>query len=162
MQELIEKDRITAVLNLYAQACDRRDWALFRTLFMPDIHADYGGFQFTGCEEVIAIIRNNLGGCGPTQHILCNYQINVDGDKATAVTQLRASHAGGQGKEGLFFEVWGEYRDQLCVLDGQWRIAKRQMVIFHEIGTRDVLAPEAESEQTSIDASVTQGQTEKV
>lgn len=144
MQELIDKDHITTVLNLYAQACDRRDWALFRDIFTLDVHADYGGFEFTGCEEVIAIIRNSLGGCGPTQHLLCNYLIDVEGDCATASTQMRCSHVGGKGRENLFFEVWGEYRDELRRLGGQWRIARRQMIIYHEIGTREVLAPEPE------------------
>lgn len=143
MQNLIDKDNITRVLNLYAQACDRRDWDLFNTVFTPDVSANYGGFQFHGCDEVIAVIRNNIGGCGPTQHILCNYFIDVDGDQATSCCQVRASHVGGKGREGLFFEVWGEYRDSLVKQAGMWRIARREMVIFHEIGTRDVLAAEA-------------------
>ncbi len=147
MQDLIEKDQIITVLNLYAQACDRRDWALFRTLFTADIDANYGGFEFQGCEEVISVIRSNLGGCGPTQHMLGNYLIDVKGDKATSRCQVRASHAGGQGREGAFFEVWGEYSDTLKKQEGCWRIAKRAMIIYHEIGTRDVLAPEAEQGQ---------------
>lgn len=147
MQDLIEKDSIITVLNLYAQACDRRDWALFRTLFTVDVYANYGGFEFQGCDEVISVIRSNLGGCGPTQHMLCNYIVDVNGVKATARCQVRASHAGGKGREGIFFEVWGEYRDTLQKQDGGWRIAKREMIIYHEIGTRDVLAPELESGQ---------------
>lgn len=150
MQELIDKDQITTVLNLYAQACDRRDWPLFKNIFTPDVYANYGGFEFQGCDEVIAVIRSNLGGCGPTQHVLSNYLIDVNGNKASACCLLRASHAGGKGREGLFFEVWGEYRDSLKKQDGQWRIARREMVIYHEIGTRDVLAPEPELELASM------------
>lgn len=144
METLIDKDKIITVLNLYAEACDRRNWILFRQLFTPDVAANYGGFEFQGCDEVIAVIRNNLGGCGPTQHILCNYIIDINSDKASARCQVRASHAGGKGREADFFEVWGEYRDSLVKQDGHWRIAKREMIIYHEIGSRDVLAPEPE------------------
>lgn len=143
MQEIIEKDRIISVISLYAYACDSRNWALFRQIFTADVHANYGGFQFQGCDEVVAVIRSNLGGCGPTQHMLFNFRIELHGDSASACCQLRSSHIGGKGREGLFFEVWGEYRDMLRKQDGEWRIARREMIISHETGTREVLAAEA-------------------
>lgn len=142
MEELVEKDQIIQVLNRYAQACDQRQWALLNDVFMPNVLAQYGGFEFNGCAEIVSIIRNSLGGCGPSQHQLSNYMIEVKGDKATSCCLVRASHAGGEGKEGLLYEVWGEYKDTLVKHQGQWRISKRQMVIIHEIGTRNVLAPE--------------------
>ena len=143
MKNFIEKENIQAVLIKYAEACDRRDWTLYDEVFHADVAVDYGGkFKFAGREALVAMIKNLLGGCGPTQHLLGNFKINVADDHATCSCYVRAAHSGAGGKKDLFYEVWAEYRDELVKVGEQWQITKREMIIYKEIGSRDVLGPE--------------------
>lgn len=133
---------IEAVLVRYALACDTRDWSLFDTVFSPAVEANYGGeYRLQGREAVVGMIRHLLGGCGPTQHLLGNFRITVDGDTARCACYVRAAHAGKGSRSALLYEVWAEYRDTLARVDGDWRITARQMVVSHETGTREVLQP---------------------
>ncbi len=137
-------EKIIRVLNNYAQGCDRRDWSLFEQVFVADVQARYGGYLLDSRDKVIGIIKNSLGGCGPTQHMLSNYYVYLDdsGDIAITSCYVRAAHMGIGEHEGVFYEVWGEYKDKLQCFDGEWRIIERKMVIYQEIGPRDVLKAE--------------------
>ena len=140
---LIAKDQIITILNSYAQMCDRRDWALGDLVFAADVQGNYGGaYKIKSRDKLVALIKSMLGGCGPTQHQLGNYFIEVQGDTASSRCYVRAAHVGkGELKDSLY-EVWGEYKDKLMLIDGAWKITYRELWIYHEIGTRDVLKPE--------------------
>lgn len=139
---IADRMEVTDVLNRYATACDTRDWALFDRIFMPDIEANYGGPNvFNNRGAVVEMIRSMLGGCGPTQHMLSNYRITIDGDAADTVCSVRAFHAGIDEAKGKTFEVWGEYRDRLVRTGEGWRIARRTMAVTWVHGSFDVLRP---------------------
>ena len=139
---LIDRMAVTDVLNRYATACDTRNWALLDEVFTPDVEADYGGANvFHDRKAVVEMIRSMLGGCGPTQHLLGNYRITIDGDMAGSVCSVRAFHAGVGEAKGKTFEVWGEYRDRLVRTSSGWRIASRQMAVIWVEGSFDVLRP---------------------
>ncbi len=138
----MEREHIIDVLNRYADACDSRDWPLFERVFAPDATADYGDFQLASRDAIVASIRNHLGGCGPSQHLLGNYEVAIAGDHATATCRVRAFHAGAGARRDSYYEVFGEYRDRLVRMRDGWRIAHRQMRVAIERGTREVLGPE--------------------
>jgi 3-phenylpropionate/cinnamic acid dioxygenase small subunit len=140
---LLDYEQIRQVLNNYARACDQRDWRLFDQVFIEDVEFNYGGeYSAKGRDKLVKLIRNSLGGCGPTQHLLGNFSIVVDGDKATCSCYVRAFHVGLGAKKNQQYEVWGEYKDVLQKTDGAWKICNRKMLITYELGSRDVLAPE--------------------
>jgi hypothetical protein len=142
IQDLLYKQAIESVLILYAQACDTRDWSLLDQVFHPEIAVNYGGeFKLDGRSQVVAMIQSMLGGCGPTQHLLGNFTINVDGNQAQCHCYVRAAHAGAEDKSELFYEVWAEYKDHLILRNGRWQIDQREMVVHKEIGTREILSP---------------------
>ena len=139
---LIEQMEIIEVLNRYATACDSRDWGLFDQVFTPDVETDYGGTnRFSSRNATVDMIQGFLGGCGPTQHLLGNYRITIEGDKADSVCYVRAFHAGIGKAEGKTFEVWAEYQDRLVRTTDGWRIARRTMVNIWAEGSIDVLQP---------------------
>ena len=143
LKTLIDKMEVIDVLVRYATACDTRDWGLYDRVFMPDVQADYGGPNgFNNRKATVAMIRSMLGGCGPSQHLLGNYRITIDGDTAESVCYVRVFHAGIGPAEGKTFEVWGEYRDRLVRTAEGWRIARRTMVANWTQGSFDVLRPE--------------------
>lgn len=143
LEHLLEERAIEAVLNAYAQACDTRDWDLLGTVFSEDASVNYGDeFKLTGSAPIIDMVKSMLGGCGPTQHLLGNFQISVSETSATCSCYVRAAHAGMGNTRGQYYEVWAQYRDALQKRDGQWKIVQRKMVVHQEVGSRSVLGPE--------------------
>ena len=131
---------IVAVQNRYAEACDQRNWALFDEVFTDDVETEYAAPPVTGRAERVASIRSHLGGCGTTQHLLGNYNVEVDGDHAQASCYVRAFHLGADRPE-LHYEMFGRYHDRLVRTADGWRISYRRLEVVFELGTRAVLAP---------------------
>jgi 3-phenylpropionate/cinnamic acid dioxygenase small subunit len=133
---------IEDTLIRYALACDTRDWLMLDDVFIPEMAAIYGGeYRLAGRDKIVGMIKSLLGGCGPTQHLLGNFRIVIDGDTAQCACYVRAAHAGRGDTASLTYEVWAEYRDHLVRTPAGWRISERRMVVFNETGTRDVLGP---------------------
>ena len=133
---------IQATLNAYARACDARDWPALQQVFTTDVSVDYGGvYRLEGRDAVVDMIRSMLGGCGPTQHLLGNYDIAVHEDSACSCVYVRAVHAGLGDEADTLYEVWAEYRDALRRTDEGWRIFERSMVVHKEVGDRGILKP---------------------
>lgn len=140
MNDLQDIHDIGQTLIRYTLACDQRDWPLLDSVFLPDVIANYGGeYRLQGRDKLQRMIRNFLDHCGPTQHLLGNGRVTVDGDSATSACYVRAAHAGLGEKKSLVYEVWGEYCDELVRTGEGWRIRERKMKIFHETGPRDML-----------------------
>jgi hypothetical protein len=88
------------------------------------------------------MIRSMLGGCGPSQHLMGNFRISINGDLANCACYVQAAHAGRNENEEKTYEVWAEYRDKLERKESGWKIVERYMHIIKELGARDVLGPE--------------------
>ena len=139
-----EADRhaVIDVLNRYAEALDHRDWALLDDVFLADATADYGAGALTGREAIVRSIAGLLGGCGPSQHLLGNYQVAVDGDRARSTCRIRVFHQGAGTNASLEpFECFGEYRDDMRRGTSGWRIVHREMVTTIARGDPGVLGP---------------------
>jgi hypothetical protein len=70
------------VLDRYAEARDTRRWALLSEVFVPELEFDFGEWTASSREQAVAMIRTYLDDCGPTQHLLSNYRIDINGDAA--------------------------------------------------------------------------------
>jgi len=133
---------IIDTVNRYATALDTRVWDLLDEVFAEDVVADYGGGRpLFGRDAVRGMIEGMLGASGPSQHLLGNHRVEIDGDEARCTCQVRAFSAGTGRTAGQSYEVLAEYRDRLVRTPEGWRIAHREMAIHHEIGKRDVLRP---------------------
>ncbi len=120
-----------------AATFDRRDWTALDDVFSPDAVA-YGA---EGRPAVIATVRSYLGGCGPSQHLLGNHQVLVDGDAARSVCKARVLHVGAGDKANLTYECFGNYWDDLVRTGAGWRIAKRHFEVTISLGDISVLQP---------------------
>lgn len=126
---------IKSVLFRYAAALDERDWPALSDVFAPEAIADYQGIGiFDGRAAVTGIVTDFLGKCGPTQHIIANVRIDLDGSKARSRCYLQATHAGKGSYEGQTMTVWGEYSDRLELRPEGWRIVHRTLVVQHVVG----------------------------
>jgi hypothetical protein len=130
---------ISEVISTYARALDLRDWALARAQFTDAAEAYEAALP--GPEAIVAFNRSRLDGCGPTMHFLGHQSIGVDGDRAHAVTQVRAFHVGKGAKQGATYEVMGEYHDELARTARGWLIARRRFDRRLVLGDPGVLNP---------------------
>jgi hypothetical protein len=139
----LAEDRFAIIetVDRYALALDARDWALLDRVFTPDATGDFGQFQCADREAIRQMIRSNLGGCGPTQHLLGVYRIEISGHEATSVCAIRAHHLGRGEQARVEYECFGEYRDRLVRTRDGWRIRHRAMHLTHETGDRSILKP---------------------
>jgi len=141
---LLDRSAIQSVLHGYARACDERQWHAFEELFCANVSVNYGGeFRLQGRAAVVAMIQSMLGGCGPTQHLLGNIDISLQGDQAQSRCYVRAAHSGLGAEGDQLYEVWAEYHDALVRLPAGWRIQRRSMVVHKEVGSRAILKPAA-------------------
>jgi len=135
IETLLERAAIQSVLDLYATALDNRDWAALDNVFTADASTHYEGMgHFQGRDASVRFISGVLNQCGPTQHLLGNYRVEIDGDTATAKCYLAAIHAGIGDYAGQTQTVWGEYRDRLVKTPAGWRIAHRELAGIHGEG----------------------------
>jgi hypothetical protein len=137
--QLADQLAIVDVVNRYATALDTHDWDLLDQVFSSDVIGDFSDHQLLGREAVKDMIRGMLGGCGPSQHLLANHRVELDGDLATCICSVRASAAGRGDDAQRTYELWGEYHDQLRRLPEGWRIVERSMRVSFEQGARDLL-----------------------
>ncbi|WP_018178313.1 nuclear transport factor 2 family protein [Jongsikchunia kroppenstedtii] len=110
---------------LIARAMDDRDWAAIDPLVDADMTADLGTGPVTSRADMVAIIRSYLDDCGPTQHLVANVLIDVDGDTATSRAYVSDMHLGTGELEGQFFRTLGDYHDDWRRTPDGWRMTRR-------------------------------------
>ena len=151
LEQLLLERALHQVLIGYARLCDGRNWQAIAAVFSDNASACYGERTLPARAAILALLRNHLGGCGPTQHLLANLVVDVDtpeddsaeGDAllVSSRTAVRASHRGAGEKAAQTYECMGYYHDRWTHTPAGWRIAHRKMVVGFEFGSRSVLAP---------------------
>jgi 3-phenylpropionate/cinnamic acid dioxygenase small subunit len=136
-----DRTEIIALLDRYAEALDQRRWALLDEVFSSDVEFDFGEWRVNALTDAVATIRSYLDGCGPTQHLLGNYRVQIDGDQAQSQVYVRAFHRGLGEAADKTYEMGGEYDDLLRRTPSGWRSVKRTARVLFETGTREVLGP---------------------
>ncbi|MGW0176771.1 nuclear transport factor 2 family protein [Rhodococcus sp. NPDC003322] len=136
---------VTIVANRYAYALDDRNWPLLDEFFAGDAVAHYGDRSdppIVGRAAIVRLIRSNLDGCGPTQHLMGNLCVTIDGDTAQTVCKARVCHFGAGERAGLVpYECFGVYRLDFRRTTAGWRVSELVLEVHHEIGDRTVLGP---------------------
>ena len=120
-----------------AAAFDRRDWTALDDVFT----ADAVGYDQEGRQAVVDFVRSFLGGCGPSQHLLGNHQVTIDGDRAQSVCKARVMHIGAGEWSHLTYECFGNYWDDMVRTESGWRIAARRFEVTITLGDPSVLRP---------------------
>ncbi|BDI06199.1 nuclear transport factor 2 family protein [Sphaerotilus microaerophilus] len=137
---LIERE-LQQVLTAYARMCDERNWAAIDSVFSEDASAEYGGWPLPDRAAILRMLTRNLGGCGPTQHLLGNLTVDHGTDGPRSRISVRAAHRGAAELADQTYECLGEYLDHWVATPQGWRIRHRRMVITLEIGSRRLLRP---------------------
>jgi len=129
---------IAAALGRLTWLLDHRDWDHMGEVMAPDVEA-YGA---RGLDTVLTtVIRPLLGGCGPSQHLLGNHQIAVDGDRARSMVYARVHHRGAEPDSERWWECMGEYHDEWRRTPDGWRMTRRVFEVTITHGDDSVLQP---------------------
>ena len=118
-EQLADRQAIVAVIDRYATSLDAKDYARFRTCFSDDAVVHYG--EALGPDEAAAYAEGVLSQYAHTQHLLGNYEITLDGDRAAARTYVQASHV---SAEGTIWVLGGTYIDRFERREGEWKIVE--------------------------------------
>ncbi len=139
LDNLIAEREIYKALVRRARAMDARDWQALDDITTEDLTADLGVGPLSGRAAVVAHIRSFLDDCGPTQHLLGNVLIDIQGDRANSQAYVSDMHVGSGDKSDLNFCTLGDYQDKWKKIDGVWRMSHRTKLMSGYIGTLDAL-----------------------
>jgi hypothetical protein len=140
LQTLLDERAITRQLARFARAMDERDWDTVAGILLPDATSDVGTGPLHDTAALIAVMRSFLDACGPTQHLIGNVLIEVDGNTATSRAYVSDLHLGTGEYADLTFSTLGDYQDGWEKHDGAWRMAHRLKVNRATVGSMKVFA----------------------
>lgn len=138
---LLAEREIARGLAAFARAMDERNWAALDDVLTGDATGDLGTGPLAGRAAIVGLMRSFLDACGPTQHLLGNLVVEVDGDTASSRCYVCDMHLGAGDKSHLTLRGLGEYHDRWRRIDGRWRMVHRAKLNRAAVGTFDVLGP---------------------
>lgn len=122
LERLETGEAARAALYRYAEGADTRDWALLGSAFADDAVLEMPGTQVRGRDAIVSTLRDMLPDPFMTRHLLVNPQVSVDGPgRATVQATVYYLHEG----SGYEATGWGDYRDEVSVVDGVGVITRK-------------------------------------
>jgi hypothetical protein len=141
LQRLCDERDVQRALTLFARAMDDRDWTAMADILAVDAEGDFGTGRLYGSAAIIELIRGYLDNCGPTQHLLGNVVIDVDGDKAVTRAYVRDVHLRSDADPSARFYTLGDYKDTwLRQADGTWCLTERVKANRAHVGPLDIFS----------------------
>lgn len=141
MSDADDRSAIIAALDRYAECLDQRDWSGLADVFTEDVDFDFQVWTASDLATATGHIRSFLDGCGPSQHLLGNYRIELAEDRASSRCYGRVMHFGKGAHEGKTFESWMDYADEWVRTAAGWRSCKRVARSPMQLGDPSLLGP---------------------
>ncbi len=124
----------------YATGVDRRDWALYRSLFTDTVTIDFSSFDLNispgvvRADDWVAGLIPLFSGLSATQHSMSNPLATVDGDTATISMYVQAHHVYDPHDPASWYTVAGYYDDSLVRLDDRWLLTGVRLTVVWRAG----------------------------
>ena len=135
VQYLLDREAITECQYRYARGCDLQDAALLASAFDETISVDYPtGTKLDdvpGPGMAQGIVGNFIENKITTQHYMNMYEIKVDGDTATGLVYLRATH---KKPDVDFWILGGYYENSYVRTENGWKIKTVKLTTVYEEG----------------------------
>ncbi len=147
LNQLLAEREIYRTLVAIARAMDERNWQAIDALTIGSMSCDLGLGPQQGRDAFIHTMRSFLDECGPTQHLLGNVLIDVDGETASSKAYVSDMHVGADEKSQMTFRTLGDYHDQWRCVDGRWLLTHRTKLNSAHLGSFEVLGPGPDGEK---------------
>ncbi|OBA68972.1 DUF4440 domain-containing protein [Mycobacterium sp. 1554424.7] len=139
LQLLFDERDIQRTLTRFARAMDDRDWTTMAEILADDAEGDLGTGRLRGSAAIIELIRGFLDNCGPTQHLLANVVVDVDGDTAISRAYVHDVHLSLDADPSIRFYTLGDYTDTWeRRSDGSWELKVRIKANRAHVGSLDI------------------------
>jgi hypothetical protein len=121
---------IQDVLYRYASTIDRRDLIGLRTTVDDEFRGKYGdGDWVEGGDQIVSWIDAMTSGTVWQHHLLSVYHVDIDGDRATALT-YHTSHQTTPDAPNTPKVIIARYHDELVRRPTGWKISSKVMEIL--------------------------------
>jgi hypothetical protein len=130
-----DKLAVAETVYRYAREVDRRDWALFRSLFADTVAIDFSSFdpglrpRVLRADDWVAGLVPLFTGLAATQHSMTNPLAEVDGDAATITMSVQAHHVYDPEDPASWYTVGGYYDDELARVDSRWLLTGVRLTV---------------------------------
>ena len=127
LQEISDRLELQDLVVRYSTSVDRKDWALYESIFTPDAVIDYtavGGVR-GGPHEVAQWLAKTMPTFPAYQHLVSNVELSIDGDTATGRAMLfnPMGCRTGDGVQVAWIGLW--YNDKFRRTPDGWRFSER-------------------------------------
>ncbi len=124
LQSVRDELDIQRVITDYAYACDNGDWGLLKSVFTDDAHLDFSSTDGPAGsrDEVVAWLEQSLSQVVGIQHVVSNFQINLDRDRATVRAMFYTS-VRLQGLDQMLM-TGGYYDEEFVRTADGWKIQR--------------------------------------
>ena len=134
IQELLDLRAVEQLMIRYADRIDANDPEGAAACFAEDGVGKYWG-EYRGRKEIAARLSGILDLFAATSHHLSNVSIQIDGDRATAMSYVYAFHRMAGTNDPMHY--WGRWVDRLVRTDEGWLFAEREVVGIGSIEPKD-------------------------
>jgi SnoaL-like domain len=140
-----DKLAVTETVYRYAIGVDRRDWALYRSLFADMVTIDFSSYgpdllprQMRADEWVRGLVPL-FTGLAATQHSMTNPLATIDGDAAAITMYVRAHHVFNPTDAASWYTVGGYYENTLARFDGRWLLTGVRLTVTWRAGDARIM-----------------------
>ena len=149
LRGLLDRAAISDVVHAYATGLDRRDWALYRSIFTDSIEMEFSSVGLRSgtyqADEWVRSAQTLFAGFSATQHTSSNHVHELRGDAATCVSNMQAEHfvarEPGDGLDGPDADRWtigGFYRNELVRRSDGWKLKRVALLVTWSRGNPEV------------------------
>lgn len=129
LQLHLDEAALRRTAEIYAQGADRRDAALWRSVMTDHCILEGPGFRSSGLTEVLKTIDLLASMFERTRHLVHNQVVAVTGDVASGETYSTADHLLVEGGREMILTWNIRYQDDWRREAGQWRFARRRLIV---------------------------------
>jgi ketosteroid isomerase-like protein len=130
---MTDRDEVSNLLNRYCLLVDDADVEAWTDLFAED--AEFKVLDKTMSRSEMVRFMQETQSFDSGKHINLNSVIEVDGDRATAITDYLYVHKDAGGDYSFATDPgphFGRYHDVLAKVAGTWRFAVREVRVYDE------------------------------
>jgi ketosteroid isomerase-like protein len=128
LRELLDKQALYELVATYCRACDRRDFALVRSLYHDDAIDDHGSMFRGGPDAYVAWLPQVMANFEATAHAVHNALFVVQGDHAQGELYTTAYHrTHSPGAQDIV--IGGRYLDRYERRGDAWKFAHRSLTL---------------------------------